>query len=334
MIFVLSGCGKKSTVYYDAGMAYLEKGDAENAIINFTLSIQNETETKETLRGLGIAYIEAGRFEEASEALIRALSKSNGVIREVDYDINDYLGYAYEKSGKYNEAVDIYSALISLHPKDTEAYYHRALCYLNMGKTTLADEDFATVTSKKPDDYDLHIQIYFSIKNAGYQTEADSYLKAILEDGERKISDYDRGRMNYYLGNYSDARVFLEKSKDFSKADTILMLGKTYEAIEDYSYAASLYSSYLDQKGNNAAVYNQLGVCRWKLEDYEGALMAFSFGLKLEDPEWMKELKFNEAVTYEYLLDFETAKEKMSAYLERYPKDEAAKHEMDFLMTR
>ena len=140
--------------------------------------------------------------------------------------------------------------------------------------------------------------------------------------------------MYYYLGNYSDARVYLEKAKDFSNPDTILMLGKTYEAIEDYSYAASLYASYLEEKGNNAAVYNQLGICRFNLEDYEGALSAFSFGLKLSDEEWTKELLFNEAVTYEYMQDYDTALVKFTEYTKRYPKDEAGIHEYTFLVTR
>ena len=140
--------------------------------------------------------------------------------------------------------------------------------------------------------------------------------------------------MHYCLGDYSNARVYLEKAKNDTDPESILVLGKTYEAMSDYSYAASLYAAYLEKKGNNAAVYNQLGVCRWKLGDYEGALSAFSFGLKLDAPEWEKELLYNEAITYEYLLDFDTAREKMEAYLSKYPKDEAAQHEELFLATR
>lgn len=333
-MLALSGCGKNTTEYTDKGYTYLEGHQPAEAIASFLTAKEQEKVTKDMLRGLGIAYIMNGNYNEAADSLIDALELSNGRIKEVDYDINYYLGYAYEKSGRYSDAVDIYSALVTLRPKDTDSYYHRALCYLKMNEKTKAEEDFATVTAKSNDDYDLHIQIYFSIKNSGFDTDAESYLKAILEDGKRKISDYDRGRMCYYLGDYSNARVYLEKAKDLSKPDTILMLGKTYEAIADYAYAASLYASYLDQKGNNVAVYNQLGVCRWKLEDYEGALAAFSFGLKLEDPEWQKTLLYNEAVTYEYQRDFRQAYEKMSAYCESYPNDENAKHELLFLKTR
>lgn len=334
MALFLCACKEPSTVYYDAAWSYLNNNQPAEAVENFRLSIENEQESKEALRGLGIALISNGQYEEAIDPLIKALGKSNGRIRDIDYDINDYLAYAYEKSGDYENAIGIYTALVTLHPNDMDSYYRRALCYLMTGEKTAADEDFAKVTSKDPNNYDLHIQIFFSIKNAGFETEANAYLKAILEEGSRKISDYDRGRMCYYLGDYSNGRVYLEKAKDFSNPDTILMLGKTYEAIMDYSYAASLYASYLDAKGNNAAVYNQLGVCRWRLEDYEGALAAFSFGLKLDDPEWNRELLYNEAVTYEYMLDFENALVKFEEFTKLYPKDEDGQHELTFLTTR
>lgn len=329
-----TACGKKPTMYYDTAYAYLLNNQFEEARDNFLLSLEKEDDRKDAYRGLGIAYVGTGEYDNGAEAFIKALEKSNGRIKEIDYDINYYLGYAYEKSGKFAEAADVYTAIVTLRPKDTDAYYRRALCRLMIGDKTGADEDFAAVTARDNDNYDLHIDIFYSIKNAGFETEASSYLRAILEDGDRKITDYDRGRMHYCLGNYSDARVYLEKAKNLTDPETILVLGKTYEAMSDYSYAATLYAEYLEKKGNNAAVYNQLGVCRWKLEDYEGALSAFSFGLKLDAPDWEKELLYNEAVTYEYLLDFDTAREKMEAYCEKYPKDEAAAHEMLFLATR
>ncbi len=331
---VLTGCEKPSTMYLDAGMAYLENHEYEAAYDNFLLSIEKEGATKEAYRGLGIAYVSLGMYAESVEAFITALSKSNARIQTIDYDINAYMGYAYEMMGDYGEAVSVYTALISVKPRESDYYYRRALCYLNMGEFTKADEDFNVVTSKDPSNYDLHLKIFAAIRNLGFTTEAESYLKALLNDETRKISDYDRGRMYYYISDYSQARVYLEKAKDMSNPETVLMLGKTYEAVSDYSYAASLYNSFLTAKGNNAAVYNQLGVCRWKLGDYDGALTAFSFGLKLEDPEWTKELMFNEAITYEYLYDYDCARLKFEEYVKLFPNDEAAARELIFLSTR
>ncbi len=330
---LFAGCGKPETKYFDAGVAYLENNQFEEAEENFRLSLNSEAQTKECFRLYGVALLNNGKYPEAITALTEALHKNNNDITETDFDINYYLASAYEKTGDYAAAEKIYTAILTVRPKETDANFHRAVCRLILGNKTGADEDFLAVTSKDPSNIDLYLKIFFSIKDAGFETDANSYLSALAQS-DLKISDYDRGRIYYYLSDYSNARIYLEKAKTVSSADTFLMLGKTYEAIGDYNYAASLYTEYLNSKGNNAAVYNQLGVCRSLAGDYEGALTAFTFGLKLEDPEWMKRLSFNEAVTYENLLDFNTAYDKMSEYVKKYPKDEKAQHELIFLETR
>lgn len=333
-VLAFSGCGEPPHQYYDAGMAFIENEQYNEALENFAISLSSEKETKELLRGMGIAYIGKGEYEKASESLLKALSLNTGGIQAIDYDINYYLGYAYRLNGQYQDAVDVFSAILTLKPKETMAYYQRSLCYLSLGENTKADEDVRMITTQNPSDYELFLELFFSMKEIGQDIYADEFLQLVLTNSDKKMSDYDKGRMLFYIEDYSNARVYLEKSKDDSNPETYLMLGQTYEAINDYSYAASLYNSYLDVKGNNAAVYNQLGICRAKQGDYEGAITAFSFGLKLDDPEWNKTILFNEAVAYEYMLDFETANQKFSEYYKLFPADETAKRELVFLETR
>ena len=57
-------------------------------------------------------------------------------------------------------------------------------------------------------------------------------------------------------------------------------------------------------------------------------------GLQCEDTSLQQSLRFNEAVAYEYLADFETARELMEAYLKDYPNDAEAEREYQFLKTR
>lgn len=293
----------------------------------------DKTDYKELYRQEGIEKLEKGNYKGAIDSFLSALSQGHGFIKTIDYDINYYLGYTYYLSGDYKSAIETYDAILDLKPKETDGYYFRALAKLKTGDLTGAQEDFLVVTSSDAKNYDLCIDVYFCMIDAGYEKEAAEYLQGVL-DNAKSMNDYDKGRICYYLGNYSDARVYLEKAKDMSDPDTILMLGKTYEAISDFSYAASLYNTYLTEKGNSAAVYNQLGVCRMKMGDYQAAIAAFESGINLCNEEWEQELLYNEAITYEYMLDFETAYLKMSQYVEKYPKDEAAQREYVFLSTR
>ena len=68
--------------------------------------------------------------------------------------------------------------------------------------------------------------------------------------------------------------------------------------------------------------------------DYNEALKMSMKGQILTDGIAMKELKFNEAVCYEYLGDFAKALELFQAYVAEYGSDERAEHEIAFLETR
>ena len=109
----------------------------------------------------------------------------------------------------------------------------------------------------------------------------------------------------YWRGDYDNAKGCLESAND-SKGDpnVILYLGRTYEALGDKSYAASLYSSYLKDYPEDANICNQLGLCQLDNGEYAEALSAFQQGIAVPNNEIMQSLKYNEIVAYEYLSDF------------------------------
>ena len=85
---------------------------------------------------------------------------------------------------------------------------------------------------------------------------------------------------------------------------------------------------------SKAEIYNQLGLCRIRMGEYELALTAFQTAMNIEDNGMMQTLKFNEIVAYENMKDFKTAAALMNSYLKSYPDDETAKREYEFLQTR
>ena len=107
----------------------------------------------------------------------------------------------------------------------------------------------------------------------------------------------------------------------------------TYEKLGDYNYACSLYNNYLLTE-EDATLYNQLGMCKLQMEEYEEALAAFQTGMQLENCPCLQSLKFNEIVAYEYLGEFQKAAILMDSYMLTYPDDEDAKREQEFLKTR
>ena len=197
-----------------------------------------------------------------------------------------------------------------------------------------AKADFDKAVEAAPNDYDIRIDIFCSCSKYGQDDLGKSYLENVLDGDRKRISDFDLGRISYYLGDYEQARTSLEKAQENGGAEAASLLGQTYEALGDYNYAASVYNTYLQNKTPDASLYNQLGLCKLKGGDYEAALAAFQAGLEVEGNTATQSLMFNELVAYEYLGQYDKAKLAMDQYLALYPDDEKAQREAVFLQTR
>ena len=136
------------------------------------------------------------------------------------------------------------------------------------------------------------------------------------------------------IGDYENARNYLEASKKEKDAQTVLLLGQTYEKLGDYNYAASIYSNFLTKNSENVVILNRLGMCKLEGGDALSALDYFEKALALEDPSMTQVLKFNQIAAYEYLGEFEQANILMKDYLAIYPDDQDAIREYEFLKSR
>lgn len=274
-------------------------------------------------------------YEGAIGNLLACLALSNGIVEEMDYDVNYYLAAAYQKTGRYAEAESVYDAILAMRPKDTDAYYLRGNARLSQENYQTAKEDFDKVVELEPANYSRLIQIYEVLAADGYKELGMAYLETALSERTDKMSAFDKGCINYYLGNFEQAQVLLEQAKDNGGADAYLYLGMAYEATGDYNYAiTNVYTSYLNRNEGNAEIYNQLGLCYMKQEDYALALEAFQNALQVPDNGMMQTLLFNEVVAYEYLGEYTQAAVLLDNYLKTYPDDEVAVREYGFLSTR
>ena len=318
--------------YMTQGMQYVEENRYTDAVDSFEKAKEKGEDLAKIHRGLGIAYMGLAEYDKAIENFLQALNDSNGILDSMDYDINYYLAAAYYKNGQLKEAENTYDSIIDLESRDAIAYELRGKIRLEMGRYEEAMVDFDTAIELEDKDYDMLLEIYKVLETEGYGEAGRGYLEKALEEGKRSMTETQKGMMHFFLGEYEQARQILEKEKNSGK-QAVTYLGMTYEKLGDYNYACSLYNNYLLAEAD-AALYNQLGLCKMQMGDYEAALTAFQEGMKVENCPCMQSLKFNEIVTYEYLGDFDKAKVLMESYLLTYPDDEEAKREQDFLKTR
>ena len=332
LMLLLAGCGSKENI--TQAMSKISELNYQEALELFTAAQEAGENEKLIARGRGIAYMGMTKYEEAEKYFLEALNCSNGIPEDMDYDINLYLAAVYTKQEKYAKAEEVYNAVLALRPKDDDVKFLRGIARLKLDKYAEAKEDMDQVVAKAPKDFEKVLQIYEAMEAAGHKDAGQGYLTDALQNYEDQMSEFVKGRMYYYMGDYQKAYVALENAKKDGGVEEYLYLGKAYESTGDYNYASSVYNSYLAKEGEDARIYNQLGLCEMKKGEYNSALAAFQAGLQMEENTMKQSLLFNEIAAYEYLGDFAQAKVLINKYLTMYPDDAQAQREAGFLATR
>ena len=331
---VFTGCSSGGTEHTKVAFENIEKQSYEEALSEFLAAEEAKEDERLILRGRGIAYLGMGRYPEAIQSFEQSLALSDGILGDMDFDINYYLATAYYKNSDVDSAIEIYNRILNLRPNEAEALYLRGVLYAEKEDLTSAGENFDKAISLEPENYDMIIKIYSILAENGYKDVAQDYLKNAMENGTKKMSNFEKGQISFYLEDYESAKTYFEKARDENELEAVLFLGKTYEILGDVNYAISVYSSYNSADAPDSKLLNQMGLCKLRTGDYEGALMAFQQALSEADNDMLQTLKFNEVVAYEYLGDFKKACVLLESYMKSFPDDAEAKREYQFLKTR
>jgi tetratricopeptide (TPR) repeat protein len=334
-MIAMTGCGGESNnENMLAGMELVEQYDFQGALDSFDLAFLNNEDLELTYRGQGLAYMGLGDYTDAEEAFLNSIANADNKLTSLEYDTNYYLASAYMKQGKYAEAEQIYSAIISLKKKETNAYYLRGCAILRQGRYDEAVSDFEKAFSLDSDNLDIVTGAYVEMQAAGFAEEGKSYVEEFLQANDKKLNNGEKGEIYYYLEDYENARICLDAYVNGNDAQRALILGQTYEKLGDMNYATVVYQTYLENNAPTAALYNSLGICYMNQEKYTEAAEAFQNGIDLGASDYLQELKFNQIVADEYLGEFDTAKALIAEYVQSYPDDSNAKKEYEFLLSR
>ncbi len=323
---------KEPDFYVNLGMTYIELEDYDAALTQFELALTLDADHRLAKRGVGIVNLALGNYEDAITNFSDALLLANGTLTELEYDLVDYRALAESKIGRYDAAIESYSTLIDVGYRTSEHYYLRGQVYLLADKYDEALADFDNAVKLNKSSCTLYLNIYNSLISAGYDNDARNFLGKALTNNAIG-DDYSIGLIYFHLDDYTNAILKLAPAST-DNTEALLYLGRCYYAAGDTEQAKNTFKKYLTYNNTNGYVYNQLGLISISEGDYTTALSYFQDGILTNDLAALQELKWNEIVCYEELRDFDTAFEKVSAYITAYPDDEAAMREYEFLKTR
>ncbi len=227
-------------------------------------------------------------------------------------------GIALLVSGEYGGAIDQFEAVIGKASKVTK-FELDVLKYRAQAEASLGDFTAAAYT------WDLLVQL--EDKKPEYQ-----YMEALCL---AKSGDVQKSAECLEAGKAQDP-----DHKAIGYEEAVLALGEAYDAAGNREQAQSLYEDFLAEGQSGAGICNRLMVLSMEGGDYQEALEYGARGMTQIDSktdsleETLRSLKFNEAVCYEYLGQYEKALTLFEAYVQQFGGDERVEHELAFLRTR
>ena len=256
------------------------------------------------------------------------------VSKSLRRDILSYRATAELKAGNYEDAMADCQTLGEDFSMDASSYFLTGKVALAMDSYEEAASNFKQAYGEDST-YDMAIQIYEAYLDKDMEADGTRYLEAALSSEAKDAQDHcDRGRVYYYMEDYSNAKKELLEATKKDNTEALLLLGMVYLAQDDVENAQAMYKQYISAVGDSAKGYNGLALCDIRNGDYDSALDNITKGLPTATTDEMQSLLFNEIVAYEKKLDFATALTKAQEYVDMFPEDSAAKKELVFLKTR
>ncbi len=244
------------------GLCYLGLKNNALAVSSFTRAVQLKSTAFSTYRGLGMAYFNMQRYDDAVQALNQGESFAS---EEEKYNLYHIRGSAYFRQQKYNEAANDITAAIRLKQSDWTDFSELGICYFNLNRIDEAMQALQKADSMKP----------------GQSAVTDYLGKAYFKKGVAALSSKQ----------YGQAIEFLQKARDYNPKDGYAHynLGEAYMFQKNYQAAEKAYNQAIEVLPKNAEVYSRLGLACEKLKKYDLALNAYQKANEISPSTALKE---------------------------------------------
>ena len=158
-----------------AGYAHYVQEDYAKALPHFEEATRLGPNNSECWFYLGLAYDRLGRYSDAVDACKQAIR-----IKPDDAEAHGNLGFAYNQLGRYSDAVDACKRAIRIKPDLAGAHYILGVSYGELGRWSDAVDALKQNIRIKPDNGTAHCDLGNAYLHLGkYADAVDAYKQAI-----------------------------------------------------------------------------------------------------------------------------------------------------------
>jgi tetratricopeptide (TPR) repeat protein len=120
-------------------------GDIEGAREALNMAVEIDPEAEKDSKVVAEAMLEAGQHDEAIALYERSLKADPKAM-----ETYNRMGIALRREERYGEALELYERAMGVSPRNPIVMYNKACCYLEWGKTRMAQRAFETALEFDP----------------------------------------------------------------------------------------------------------------------------------------------------------------------------------------
>lgn len=206
---------QKAIAHYKLGVSYLNENNIQPAFIEFQKAYELNPDDKEVLNAIGYIYLL--KFEDFPKA-VDFFQKAVKVDRDFS-DAYNNLGLAYEKAGRFNDAIDSYKKALSnlIYRTPEKAYYNLGMIYYRLGKYDEAIDVHKEAIKRAADFYPSYYGLALCYNAKGKYGDASAVITKAIEidplykgDKNKAISDFKQKKLKKKGDEEKDIGDYLE----------------------------------------------------------------------------------------------------------------------------
>ena len=273
---------------FSLAMKYIDEGDFDYAIENFTNAIKLKPNNANAYNNRGVCFYKQGNYELALNDYNLAIELYPNF-----YEVYFNRGFCFYIQGNYELALNDYNLAIDLYPNFYEVYFNRGLYYYEQEKYELSLKYYNLSIELNPNDAEAYTNrglCYYKKENYKLALK-DCNLAIELNPNDAKAYN-NRGLCFYIQEKYEialkDYNLAIELNPNDAKA--YINRGACYAEQKNYELALKDYNLAIELNPNDAEAYYSRGVCFYKQEKNEFALKDYKLATQL-NPNFKKIFK-------------------------------------------
>ncbi len=191
---------QKATAHYKLGVSYYGENNIQKAFVEFQKAFELNPKDKDVLNMTGIIYLlHYDDFPKAIDFFQKAVN-----VDPVFSEAHNNLGFAYEKSRKFNEAIDSYKKALSnlLYMTPEKAYNSLGRVYYRLGRYDEAIDAYKDAIRRMPELYFSYYGLALCYNAKGMYGDASLAITKAIE-----LDPLYKGDKNVAINNLSQRKL-------------------------------------------------------------------------------------------------------------------------------